>query len=428
MSTRAKKPGIRFAGFEDEWAKKKFDDVFDMLSNNTLSRDALNSENGAAKNIHYGDVLTKFGEYLDVSSAKLPFISDPAIATKFVRSYLKDGDIVIADTAEDETVGKCTEVIGVEETPVIAGLHTMPCRPKEKYAPKYMGYYLNSNAYHDNLFPLMQGVKVTSISRTGVKETEVILSTNFEEQEKIGEHLSSLDNMIALETAKHEKLIIIKKAMLEKMFPKEGCDVPELRFGDYTGAWEQRKLSEFGQATGGTSIESEFSEVGIYKVISIGSYSEDSIYRDQGIRAVRSDKTENRILNKGDITMILNDKTASGNIIGRVLLIEESGVYVYNQRTERIEVDRSNYDSQFIYTMLNAPDIRDKIIKQSQGNTQIYINWKTVSQTDYLVPQINEQRKIGEYFSNLNHLITLHQRRLKKLKNIKSACMEKMFV
>lgn len=177
----------------------------------------------------------------------------------------------------------------------------------------------------------------------------------------------------------------------------------------YVHSWEQRKLLEFGLATGGTSIESEFSEDGVYKVISIGSYSEDNVYRDQGIRAVRSDKTVNRILNKGDITMILNDKTASGNIIGRVLLIEESGVYVYNQRTERIEVDNSNYDSQFIYTMLNAPAIRDRIIKQSQGNTQIYVNWTTISQTDYLVPQFSEQRKIGEYFANLDHLITLHQ-------------------
>ena len=192
-------------------------------------------------------------------------------------------------------------------------------------------------------------------------------------------------------------------------------------------SWEQRKLLEFGLATGGTSIESEFSEDGVYKVISIGSYSEDNVYRDQGIRAVRSDKTVNRILNKGDITMILNDKTASGNIIGRVLLIEESGVYVYNQRTERIEVDNSNYDSQFIYTMLNAPAIRDRIIKQSQGNTQIYVNWTTISQTDYLVPQFSEQRKIGEYFANLDHLITLHQREYEKLHNIKKSMLEKMF-
>ena len=204
-------------------------------------------------------------------------------------------------------------------------------------------------------------------------------------------------------------------------------DTPAIRFLGFSDTWEQRKLLEFGLATGGTSIESEFSEDGVYKVISIGSYSEDNVYRDQGIRAVRSDKTVNRILNKGDITMILNDKTASGNIIGRVLLIEESGVYVYNQRTERIEVDNSNYDSQFIYTMLNAPAIRDRIIKQSQGNTQIYVNWTTISQTDYLVPQFSEQRKIGEYFANLDHLITLHQREYEKLHNIKKSMLEKMF-
>ena len=191
--------------------------------------------------------------------------------------------------------------------------------------------------------------------------------------------------------------------------------------------WEQRKLSEFGEATGGTSIESEFSADGIYKVISIGSYSEDNIYRDQGIRAVRSDKTINRILNKGDITMILNDKTASGNIIGRVLLIEESGVYVYNQRTERIEVGSENYNSQFIYTMLNAPEIRDKIIKQSQGNTQIYVNWTTVSQTDYLVPQIEEQIKIGEYFKSIDNLITLHQRKCNWLKKLKEYMLKNIF-
>ena len=170
-------------------------------------------------------------------------------------------------------------------------------------------------------------------------------------------------------------------------------------------------MGDFGEATGGTSIESEFSEEGIYKVINIGSYSEDSTYRDQGIRAKDSEKTRNRILNKGDLTMILNDKTASGNIIGRVLLIEQSGRYVYNQRTERIEIYNDKYDSIFLYEMLNAPDVRDKIIKQSQGNTQIYVNWSTISKTDYLVPKIEEQRRIGEFLQNLGILITLHQRK-----------------
>ena len=202
---------------------------------------------------------------------------------------------------------------------------------------------------------------------------------------------------------------------------------PKLRFPQYTDEWEQRKLKDFGKATGGTSIESEFSDDGKYKVISIGSYSEDSVYRDQGIRAIESEKTKNRVLNEGDLTMILNDKTASGNIIGRVLLIEKSGVYVYNQRTERIEIDHEKFDSLFIYEMLNAPNVRDKIIKQSQGNTQIYVNWPTIAETDYLVPKIEEQRYLGKFFYNLDNLITLHQRKVEDLKKNKKGLLQKMF-
>jgi len=204
-------------------------------------------------------------------------------------------------------------------------------------------------------------------------------------------------------------------------------NTPKIRFKGYTDAWEQRKLGDFGEATGGTSIESEFSEDGIYKVINIGSYSEDSTYRDQGIRAIDSEKTKNRVLNAGDLTMILNDKTASGNIIGRALLIEESGVYVYNQRTERIEIYKDKYDAAYIYEMLNAPEIRDKIIKQSQGNTQIYVNWSAISQTEYLVPKFEEQCRIGEFLQKLGTLITLHQRKCDSLNAVKKYMLQKMF-
>ena len=202
---------------------------------------------------------------------------------------------------------------------------------------------------------------------------------------------------------------------------------PAIRFKGFTDSWEQRKLGNFGKATGGTSIESEFSEDGIYKVINIGSYSENSIYNDQGIRAIKSDKTSNRVLNRNDLTMILNDKTTSGNIIGRVLLIEESGIYVYNQRTERIEIDLDEYDPVFLYEMLNAPNIREKIIKQAQGNTQIYVNWTAISLLEYMIPSKEEQAKIGEYLHSISNLITLHQRKYDKLQIIKKAMLEKMF-
>ena len=248
-----------------------------------------------------------------------------------------------------------------------------------------------------------------------------------EEQEKIAEYFSSLDYLITLHQRKCDDTKELKKYMLQKMFPKNGEKFPEIRFKGFTEAWEQRKLEDFGKATGGTSIESEFSEDGVYKVISIGSYSENSVYNDQGIRAIKSDKTSNRVLNRNDLTMILNDKTTSGNIIGRVLLIEESGIYVYNQRTERIEINLDEYDPVFLYEMLNAPNIREKIIKQAQGNTQIYVNWTTISLLEYMIPSKEEQVKIGEHLYGISNLIALHQRKCDTLKELKKYMLQNMF-
>ena len=244
MEKNDRKPEIRFSGFETAWQKKCFGDEFDILSNNTLSREFLNYDQGIAKNVHYGDVLIKFNEYLDASKEVLPYIEDEKVIDKFQNSFLRDGDIVIADTAEDETVGKCTEIGQIRDLPIIAGLHTMPCRPKGKYAPKYLGYYLNADAYHRGLLPLMQGVKVTSISRSGVKDTDIIVSEEYDEQKKIGQYLFTLDEKIKFEKDKLDRLIILKKAMLEKMFPQGNSKVPEIRFEKYTDEWEQRKVGE----------------------------------------------------------------------------------------------------------------------------------------------------------------------------------------
>ena len=203
---------------------------------------------------------------------------------------------------------------------------------------------------------------------------------------------------------------------------------PRIRFKGFTEDWEQRKLNDFGIATGGTSIESEFVDGGTYKVISIGSYSEASVYNDQGLRVNKTEKTQSRVLNKDDLTMILNDKTSSGNIIGRVLLIDQDNTYVYNQRTERIEVDTKNFLPIFLYHMLNAPEQRKYIVKASQGNTQIYVNWSTISNINYMIPALlSEQEKIAYLFSLINKDITLHQRKLEKLKLAKKTLLQKLF-
>ena len=210
-------PEIRFSGFIDAWEQRKFAEVFDGLQNNTLSRADLNYESGTVKNVHYGDVLIKFGDYIDASETDLPYISDDTKAEKFKSSFLQDGDIIIADTAEDDTVGKCTEIQGSEGLKLLSGLHTIACRPKQKYGAKFLGYYINSSAYHNQLKPLMQGIKVTSISKSALQDTDMIMPKSLEEQTKIGEYFSSLDNLITLHQRKLETIKEYKNGLLQQM-------------------------------------------------------------------------------------------------------------------------------------------------------------------------------------------------------------------
>ena len=126
--------------------------------------------------------------------------------------------------------------------------------------------------------------------------------------------------------------------------------------------------------------------------------------------------------------MILNDKTSSGNIIGRVLLVDKDNTYVYNQRTERIEINKSKFLPEYLYQLLNSDNIREKIICASQGNTQIYVNWTIIREFTYkITTDIEEQGKIARFFISLDHLITLHQRKLEKLKIIKKSMLENLF-
>ena len=218
MTKKSGVPAIRFKGFTDTWEQRGFSSVFEMLQNNTLSRADLSEESGLAQNIHYGDVLIKYGEVLDVENEPLAYINSDKIVTAMKNSYLQNGDVIIADTAEDTTVGKCSEIANLGDKTVLSGLHTIPVRPKEEYASGYLGYYLNSNSYHDTLIPLMQGTKVTSISKSALQGTSISYPKSIDEQAKISAYFLNLDHLITLHQRKLEKLQNIKKSMLEKMF------------------------------------------------------------------------------------------------------------------------------------------------------------------------------------------------------------------
>lgn len=211
-------PEIRFDGFSGDWQTSAFSDVFTPLKNNTLSRACLNYESGTIKNIHYGDVLIKFDSVVDVNSVMVPYINNDIIIELNSFNSLSNGDIIFADTAEDEAVGKCVEIEGADVFDTVSGLHTIAVRPTIEFAQYYLGYFLNSNSYHSQLLPLMQGIKVLSIGRYAMADTKVIYPKSLDEQKAIGEYFRNLDSLLSAKRQKLVKLRNIKQACLDKMF------------------------------------------------------------------------------------------------------------------------------------------------------------------------------------------------------------------
>ena len=187
-----------FSDFTNTWEQRKFDEVFDCtVPNNTLSRAELSYDEGTVLNVHYGDVLIKYGSVLDVQKDDIPRIPHRC-REDFNGALLQDGDVIIADTAEDETTGKACEIGNLQGSAIVSGLHTMVCRPRNRMALGYLGYYLNSNAYHHQLLPLMQGIKVLSLSRSNIQKTSVSYPIAVKEQQLIAYYFSQLDNLITL--------------------------------------------------------------------------------------------------------------------------------------------------------------------------------------------------------------------------------------
>ena len=180
------------------WEQRKFGEVFDCtVPNNTLSRAELSYDEGTVLNVHYGDVLIKYGSVLDVQKDDIPRIPHRC-REDFNGALLQDGDVIIADTAEDETTGKACEIGNLQGSAIVSGLHTMVCRPRNRMALGYLGYYLNSNAYHHQLLPLMQGIKVLSLSRSNIQKTSVSYPSAMKEQQLIASYFSQLDHLITL--------------------------------------------------------------------------------------------------------------------------------------------------------------------------------------------------------------------------------------
>ncbi|WP_172643142.1 restriction endonuclease subunit S [Pediococcus pentosaceus] len=197
-----------------------------------------------------------------------------------------------------------------------------------------------------------QGTKQQSYNSELIKILPITMPYSLKEQQAIGLLLKKIDDLIALQQRKIDTLKLLKKALLQQMFPKNGKDIPRVRIVGFNNVWSEKKLKEIATHRSGRAIEKYFSENGKYKVISIGSYGTNNRYKDQGIRVISNSITNKQLVKKNELTMVLNDKTANGTIIGRVLLINTDNEYVVNQRTEIISPQKT-FNSKFAFIILN---------------------------------------------------------------------------
>lgn len=412
-------PKIRFKGFEGEWKAEDFQNSFDSLRNNSLSRAEL-ADDGKIANIHYGDVLIKYSECIDTSVDKLTYILDNGIGKNLVKNgALKRGDIIFADAAEDSTVGKCSELLCKDNELIVSGLHTIACRPRLNVAEKYLGYYLNSPAYHNQLLPHIQGTKISSISKKAINTTFVVFPTQKAEQQEIASYFTSLDSQISASTSRLASLKQMKAASLQAMFPQEGETVPKIRFKGFEGEWKKVKFSELYERS---SIKNDLS-FGEDKIISVAN-----MFFIKNSRQVDDDYLRSyNIMRLGDIAFEghSSKEFAYGrfveNTIGDGIV---SHVFVVMKPISK------KYDLYFWKYYINNENIMGRILsrctKSSTMMNDIVVD--DFLKESILVPSYGEQIEIGKILTSLDRQISLQSQRLEKLKQIKSACLDKMFV
>lgn len=240
----------------EEWDTQSFSDTFRILNNNTYSRTELNYDSGQFRNIHYGDVLVLFSEVLDCIREDVPYIND-GVRISSSAQPLQDGDVVMADTAEDETVGKVTEVINTSDKPVMAGLHTIPFRVKSgKFVPKWLGYYMNSHLYHDQLLPYIHGTKVSSVSKGSLGDT-VIIVPKVSEQKRIVDALSDVDALIANLQKLIRKKKDIRQGTMQRVLTGKN------RLQGFSSEWKDTTLGKICDIKDGTHQTPHYVEFGI---------------------------------------------------------------------------------------------------------------------------------------------------------------------
>ena len=376
-SKLAQIPQIRFAGFTDPWERRKLSEICQYRSSSLTAKD-----------------ISDDGNY-DLYDAN-------SIIGKTNKEYMKTDYItIIKDGA------------GVGRTRLLPKnsmfLGTMGALTSQNSDLNFL-YQLITNA---NLSKEYSGSTIPHIYFKNYGENKYYISS-LQEQQKIGELFANLDNLITLHQRKCDTLKKVKKSMLQKMFPKNGESVPEIRFAGFTEDWEQRKLGEVAKFINGRAYsQDELLSKGKYKVLRVGNfYTNDSWYYSD------MELEDKFYAQKGDLLYTWSATFGPHIWCGDKI--------IYHYHIWKIELSYA-LDKSFAVQLLEQD--KQSILSDKNGSTMVHITKVGMEEKNILLPiSLVEQAKIGTYFQNLDNLITLQQRKVEKLKNIKKALLNKMLI
>lgn len=396
-------PKIRFKGFTEPWEQRKFSELVQIERGGSprpiddFITDAPNGLNW----VKIGDAPTQ-GNYITKTAEKIR----PEGLSK--TREVHPGDLILSNSM---SFGK-PYIMGIDGC-----IHDGWLLIRNTYGVfdlTFLCHLLGTPQMLSQYRSLAAGSTVNNLNKELVGNTYVTIPS-ITEQRVLGAYLEQLDNLITLHQRKCDDTKELKKYMLQKMFPKNGEKFPEIRFKGFTEAWEQRKLGEVAKYRNGKAHENSISEDGEYIVVNSKFVSTDG-----KVRKFSDEQIEP--LYKGEIAFVLSD-VPNGRAIARTFLIDKNEKYTLNQRIAGI-TPKETTDSYFLHILMN----RNKyFLKFDDGNKQTNLSINDVMQFNEMYPSYNEQSKIGAFFSNLDHLITLHQRKCDTLKELKKYMLQNMF-
>ena len=346
----------------------------------------------------------------------IQYVSDKDYEEINKRSKVDKNDILMG------MIGTIGNIALVRETPDFAIKNVALIKDIGDVYYRYLYHCLQSNSAAHQLDENLDGGTQKFIALNKIREL-VIPVPSEHEQHKIGDYMESLDNLITLHQRKYERLKNVKKSMLEKMFPKNGSNIPEIRFAGFTDAWEQRKLGELADIVGGGTPSTGVSD---YWDGNIDWYAPaeiaEQIYLTSSQRKITEEGYNHSSAKMLPVGTVLFTSRAG---IGKTAILARKGCT--NQGFQSIVPHKGELDSYFIFS--RTEELKQYGETVGAGSTFVEVSGKQMANMELMMPKtMAEQKTIGQYFANLDRLITLHQRKLEKLQNIKKSMLEKMFV